>query len=41
MTDQEFAEKLEQFKAALELGTEEGLARCDEILEEMGLPEVI
>lgn len=41
MTEQEFADKLERFKATLELDTEERLAKQDEILAEMGLPEVI
>lgn len=42
MTEQEFADKLERFKAAFELeDPEERSARMDEILEEMGVPEVI
>lgn len=42
MTEQEFADKLERFKAALELeDPEERLARTDEILEEMGVPLVL
>ena len=41
MSKHEFAEKLEQFKAALELDPEEQFAIQDEILKEMGLPEVI
>ena len=41
MSKQEFDDKVEQVKVAFELDPYEGFARLDEILEEMGVPEVI
>ena len=41
MNEQEFADKVEQVKVAFELDPYEGFARLDEVLEEMGVPEVI